>query len=140
MSCSLWKGNNTTYYYNMNFEKLKRFRHRHKKYAHVGAAVVILIHSYDKYESGHPYILFVIAGVVFLIIALLHPIIKKKSPWIDGVFFVIEGILSIIVAIEAFHVGKKALPVAYTLLAGFQFYMAIHKSRKATKNHKTIYQ
>lgn len=113
-------------------------REKRKRFAHIGAGVVILIHAYEKHESGHDsYIFFAIAGIVFLAIALLHSFIEKKAPWVDGVFFVIEGILSIIVAIDFFHAGKKALPISYLLLSIFQFFMAFRKSRKGIAKHKS---
>ena len=110
---------------------------KRKRFAHIGASIIILIHSHENYESGlHSYILFGIAGLIFLTIALLHPIIEKKVPWIDGFFFVIEGVLSIIVAIDFFHVGKKALPITFLFVAAFQFYMALKKSKKGIEHHK----
>ncbi len=72
-------------------------------------------------------------------IALLHPIIEKKALWVDGVFFIIEGILSIIVALDFFHLGKKALPLTYLFLAVFQFYMAFKKSKKGIEIHKSTH-
>ncbi len=121
----------------MILQRLSKNRDKRKRYAHIGAGVVILIHSYEKYESGHEsYLLFLFAGIIFLTIALLHPIIEKKAPWVDGVFFIIEGILSIIVALDFFHLGKKALPLTYLFLAGFQFYMAFKKSKKGIEVHK----
>jgi hypothetical protein len=111
-----------------------------KRVAHIGAAVVILIHAYEKFETGHgPWPVFAIAGLLFLSIALLHPVIEKKAPWVDGVFFVIEGILSLIVAYEFFHAGKKALPITYLLLAAFQFFMAFKKSKKGIEQHKATH-
>ena len=122
----------------MIFKRLLKNRDKRKRFAHIGAGVVILIHSYEKYESEHDsYLLFGIAGLVFLTIAILHPIIEKKAPWVDGVFFTIEGILSIIVAIDIFHLGKKALPLTYLLLAVFQFFMAFSKSKKGIEHHKS---
>ncbi|CAN5798421.1 hypothetical protein BH11BAC3_BH11BAC3_12040 [soil metagenome] len=115
-------------------------RDKRKRFAHIGAGIVILIHSYEKYESGHnSYIFFGIAGLVFLTIALLHPIIEKKAPWVDGVFLIIEGILSIIVAIDFFHLGKKALPLTYLFLASFQFFMAFKRAKKGIAHHKSIH-
>lgn len=112
-------------------------REKRKKFAHIGAGIVILIHAYEKYESGHgSYLLFGIAGLIFLLIAALHQKIEEKLPRVDGVFFVIEGILSLIVAYEFFHVGKKALPVTYVLLALFQFTMALRKGKKGIDAHK----
>ncbi len=115
-------------------------RDKRKRFAHIGAGIVILVHAYEKYDSGHgSYIFFGIAGLVFLTIALLHPVIEKKAPWVDGVFLIIEGILSIIVAIDFFHMGKKALPVTYLSVAGFQFFMAFRKARKGIEHHKSTH-
>ncbi|MBA4140225.1 MAG: hypothetical protein H0X70_06915 [Segetibacter sp.] len=114
-----------------------RNREKRKRIAHILAGIVILIHAYEKYEGGHnSYISFLVAGIIFLIIALFHPIIEKKAPWIDGVFFSIEAILSLIVAFDYFHVGKKALPIVYLLLGLFQFFIAFKKSRKGIQKHK----
>lgn len=113
-------------------------RDKRKQFAHVGAGIVILIHAYEKHEEGHgSYLFFAIAGLVFLLIAILHSRIEKIAPWIDGVFFVIEGILSLVVAYDFFHVGKKALPATYLLLAVFQFFMAFRKSKKGIESHNT---
>ena len=111
---------------------------KRRRFAHIGAGVVILIHSYEKYEGGHDsYKLFALAGLVFLSIAILHPVIEKKIPWVDGLFFLIEGILSIYVALDYFHLGKKALPTTYIILGLFQFFMAFRKSKKGIEHHKT---
>lgn len=116
--------------------RLFKNRDKRKRAAHIGAGIVILIHAYEKYESGHhTYLLFAIAGVVFLTIAWLHPVIEKKAQWVDGVFFVIEGILSVVVACEFFYAGKKALPATYLLLALFQFFMAVKRSKKGMEVH-----
>lgn len=110
---------------------------KRKRVAHIGAGIVILIHSYEKFEGGHDtYKLFLLAGIVFLSIAVFHPFIEKKAPWIDGVFFLIESVLSIIVALDYFHLGKKALPITYLFLALFQVFMAFKKSKKGIENHK----
>ena len=121
----------------MILRHLFKNRDKRKRFAHIGAGVVILIHSYEKYEGGHDtYKLFALAGLVFLSIAIFHPLIEKKAPWVDGVFFVIEGILSIIVAFDYFHLGKKTLPITYIFLGLFQFFMAFRKSKKGIENHK----
>jgi len=121
----------------MTLTHLFKNRDKRKRFAHIGAGIVILIHSYEKYEGGHEtYKLFALAGLVFLSIAFFHSLIEKKAPWIDGVFFVIEGILSIIVAFDYFHLGKKALPITYLFLAIFQFFMAFRKSKMGIEKHK----
>jgi len=124
----------------MILRPLIKNRDKRKKIAHIGAGIVILIHAYEKFESGHgSYLLFGVAGLIFLTIALFHHIIEKKAPWIDGLFFCIEGLLSIIVALEFFHAGKKALPITYLLLAVFQFYMALRKSKKGIAAHQSTH-
>ena len=122
----------------MILRHLFKNRDKRKRFAHIGAGIVILIHSYEKFQGGHDsYKLFALAGLVFLSIAFFHPVIEKKAPWVDGVFFLIEGILSIIVAFDYFHLGKKALPITYLLLGIFQFFMAFRKSKKGIELHKT---
>lgn len=124
----------------MVLQRLFKNKEKGKRFAHIAAGFVILIHSYEKFESGHnSYILFGIAGLLFIFIALLHPIIEKKAHWIDGVFFIIEGILSLIVAIDFFYLGKKALPSTYVLLAAFQFFMAFKISKKGIQVHKSTH-
>lgn len=116
---------------------LSKDPHKKRRFAHIGAGIVILIHAYEKYESGHGSpTLFAIAGIVFLLVAFFHPQLEKKAPWVDGVFFVIEGILSIAVAWNFFHMGKKALPITYLLLAIFQFVMAFRKGKKGIAHHE----
>lgn len=122
----------------MLLKYLSKNSDKRKRFAHIGAGIVILIHAYEKYESGHnSYKLFALAGIVFLSIAFFHPIIEKKIPWVDGLFFIIEGILSIIVAVDYFHLGKKALPITYVLLGIFQFFIAFRKGKKGIEHHKT---
>ncbi|HEX5024794.1 MAG TPA: hypothetical protein VFV68_05960 [Agriterribacter sp.] len=121
----------------MLLQKRSKNSNKRKRLAHIVAASVILIHAYEKYENGHSsYPWFGIAGLIFLFIALLHGVVEKKAPWIDGVFFTIEGILSIIIALDYFHLEKKALPYVYLFLAVFQFFMAFWKSKKGIERHK----
>jgi hypothetical protein len=110
-------------------------REKAKRVAHIIAGLTILIHSFSHYEEGHSsYLLFLIAGILFLSIAILHPIIEKKAPWVDGVFFAIEGILSLYVSYEFFHLGKKALPIIYLLVGITQFILSFKFATK-TKQH-----
>ncbi|MEO7044596.1 MAG: hypothetical protein ABI091_04765 [Ferruginibacter sp.] len=119
-------------------KRLYRNRNKVKRVIHIIPGLLILAHSYEQYDEGHrSFIFFGIAGIFFLTIALLHPIIEKKIPWVDGVFFIIEGILPIIIAIDYFKLGKKALPAAYLLVAVIQFIIAYLISRKAIAHLKT---
>ncbi|MEO6404057.1 MAG: hypothetical protein ABIY51_06120 [Ferruginibacter sp.] len=111
---------------------------KRKRVAHFAAGATILLHAYENYESGHhSFTLFAIAGTIFLVLALFHHLIEKKLPWIDGVFFVIEGILSLVVAFDMFSYGKKALPTTYILLGIFQFFMAVKKGKKGIHAHRS---
>jgi hypothetical protein len=121
----------------MIFKRLVKNREKAKRFAHIVAGFTILIHAYSHYEIGHhTYKLFLFAGLLFLTIAILHPVIEKIAPWIDGVFFAIEGILSLIVAFEFFHEGKKAIPFIYLIVGLFQILMAIKFSIKGIHQHK----
>lgn len=104
---------------------------------HIVFGFIILIHAWEKWEAGHgPFLFFLIAGLTFVTLAIFHPILEKKYPWIDGVFFVIEGVLSLAVSYDYYHMGKKGLPVAYIFAAILQFFVAIKKSRKGIAHHK----
>ena len=116
-------------------------KEKRKRVVHIVSGIIILIHAYEKWEAGHhSYAYFTIAGLIFLTVALLHPLIERRAPWVDGVFFVIEGILSLIVAADYFHMGKKALPYTYLLLAVFQFVVAFVRSRKGIRHHHATLQ
>ncbi len=130
------KLNDTQLHY-MIFKRLIKNREKAKRFAHIIAGLTILIHAYSHYEIGHQtYKLFLIAGIVFLTVAILHPIIEKKAPWIDGIFFAIEGILSIVIAYDFFHEGKKAIPFIYLAVGIVQLFLAIRFSIKGMNQHK----
>lgn len=113
-------------------------KEKRKRVAHFVAGITILTHAYENYEVGHPsYKVFAIASILVLLLAAFHTKIEKKLPWIDGVFFVIEGILSILVAVELFSFGKRALPIPYLLLGIFQFIIAFRKGRKGMMEHNS---
>ena len=108
-----------------------------KRIAHIIAGMVILVHSFEKYESGHgSWLFFAIAGLVFISIALLHHTIEQKAPWIDGVFFAIEGFLSLAIAYDYFHMGKKGLPITYLAAGIIQLAVAFMLSKKGINRHK----
>jgi hypothetical protein len=121
----------------MILDRLIKNKEKARRVAHITAGFVILIHAYEKFESHHgSYLFFGIFGIVFLAVAFFHHQLAQKFPWIDAVFFIIEAILSLIVAYEFFHAGKKALPFTYLLLACFQFFMAFRHGKKGIEKHK----
>lgn len=98
--------------------------------AHIVAGLVILIHAFERFSAGHgPYWLFASAGLVFILLAIFHHRLAQKFPWIDGVFFMIEGVLSLVIAYEYIHTGKKALPFVYGITGVFQIFLAFWKMR-----------
>jgi hypothetical protein len=120
----------------MILNRFKKNKEKIKRVAHISAGLVILIHAYEKYESGHgSFLFFLIFGLLFLSIAFFHHQLAKKYPWIDAVFLIIEAVLSLIVAYEFFHVGKKALPFVFLFLAFFQFFMAFKLGKKGIKDY-----
>lgn len=111
-------------------------REKRKRIAHVIAGVVILIHAFERYETGHgSYVFFLIAGLVFIGVAIMHPVLERKFHWVDAVFFMIESCLSFIIAYEYFEAGKKALPFCYLAVAIFQLVLAFIKSKKGAGEH-----
>jgi uncharacterized membrane protein HdeD (DUF308 family) len=125
----------------MTRRHLIKDKEKRKRVAHIAATAAILIHAYENYEAGHhSYLLFALAGIIIFVVALFHPVLEKKLPWIDGTTFIVEGILSLIIALDLFNFGKKALSICYLLLGIFQFYMAFRKGKKGLKKHRESHQ
>ena len=98
--------------------------------AHIASSVVVFIHAYAKYDEGHSsYIIFTIAGIMILSVAIFHSQLLKKFTKIDGVFFIIEGLLSLVMAYDYFHMEKKYLPFVYIAIAIMQFGLGIRKKK-----------
>jgi len=101
--------------------------------------LLILLHAYEKYSVGEPtYIYFAVSGLLFSLIALLHEKLAKNYPWIDGVFFGIEGLLSIVVAIDYFRMEKKALPYAYLLQPHYNSLPPLKNPREGSNGRSSI--
>lgn len=116
-----------------SMDKAER-REKRRRIGHIIAGFALLIHAYDHYEKGEGPWVYLIAGIVFLSIALFHHTLSKKFKWIDGVFYLIEAIALFYTAYGYFHHGKKALPFAY-LAAGIGFVIAsIIISRKKMRS------
>lgn len=120
----------------MSVREFFKNREKRRRIAHIIASCLIFFHAYERYEHGNDnYVFFIVGGVLFLLIALFHPIIEKKAPWIDGLFLTIEGLLSFVIAADFFHLGKKALPIAYICVGIFQILMAFRKGKKGIQKH-----
>jgi hypothetical protein len=114
----------------------KRNPEKKEKFAHILAGLIILVHAYEKFDLHHAsYIFFLIAGIVFLTVAILHHQLAHRFIYIDGVFFVIEGILYGIIAADYFHEGKKGLPWCYVFVAIMYGIAAVIRARKGKKKY-----
>lgn len=108
-----------------------------QKLGHILAAMIILVHAWEKYElHEQSWVFFAIAGIVFLAVALLHHRIAKVFTYVDGVFFLIEAALYMLIAIEYFHLGKKALPWAYVFATVCYCAAAVIKGKKGSRVHR----
>lgn len=115
----------------MNKEKLK-------KIPHIISGFMILLHSYERYEAGHgSFVVFLFAGVLFLTIAVFHSKLSRKFPLTDITFYIIESLLSFIIAYEYWSVGKVGLPIPYLIAGLFQIF-ASYKFIVRTKKNKPI--
>jgi hypothetical protein len=104
---------------------------KRKRFAHILAGMIILLHAYERFDTGHrSYIFFLLFGLVFLCVAFFHPILEKKFSRVDSTFFFIEGILSLIIMYEYIHAGKKGLPFTYGAAGLVQLAVAVFKSKK----------
>jgi hypothetical protein len=115
---------------------LRGNKEKRQQMAHILAGVIILVHAYEKYEmQERVYLVFLVAGVVFLAVALLHHKLAKIFPYVDGVFFVIEAMLYALIAAEYFELGKKGLPWAYVLATILYLVAAFIKGKKGKAKH-----
>lgn len=105
------------------------------KFPHLLAGFLILVHGYERFESGHStYIIFFICGLLFLAVALFHHTLTTKYPFVDVVFFFVEGILCFIISYEYFEQGKKGIPFAYALAGLLQWcaiFIFIRRKKKS---------
>lgn len=116
--------------------KRKVNKEKKEKLGHIIAAFIILVHAYEKYDLGESsYIFFLIAGMLFLSIALLHHHIVKRFPYTDGFFFVIEASLYVVVAADYFHRGKKRAAMCYIAMAIAYIIAAFIKGKKGKAMH-----
>ncbi len=120
-------------------EKIRKNREKRKKFAHILAGLIILINAFDRYQTSDPvYKYYALAGIVFLLVALVHARIEIKFPWMDSVFFVLEGIVSFVIAADFFQMGKKALPFCYVLAGIALIALAFIKAQKKEKNRDEL--
>jgi len=47
--------------------------------------IVVSFHGYERHEIDHSYPIFLLAGLLMPVLAVLYPLFKIEIPWIDGV-------------------------------------------------------
>lgn len=91
---------------------------KRRRIPHIISGIIIILHAYERYEEGHNnFFIFLIAGLIFLSVAIFHHSLVHKFPNIDFVFYAIEGLLAFIVAYEFIDKGEKLIPALY-IVAG----------------------
>jgi hypothetical protein len=108
-----------------------------KKLAHIFAGIIILVHAYEKYELDEgSWLIFLTAGIAFLLVAILHHRLVYIFPYVDGVFFFIEAILCAFIAVDYFVHGKKGLPWCYVIASAAYLFAAFIKGKKGKAIHQ----
>lgn len=93
-------------------------RQRLRRFAHFFSGLLILLHGFERYDSGHAmWPVFLLSGLIFMMLAFFHASLARIWSGIDGVSFVIEALLSFIIMVEFIQMGKRGLPFMY-LFAG----------------------
>lgn len=114
----------------------KRNPEKKEMLAHIIAGVIILVHAYEKFDlQESSYIFFLIAGIIFLCVAVFHHRLAHRFFYIDGIFFLIEASLYAIIAADYFHEGKKALPWCYVLVTIGYCFVAVIKAKKGKEKY-----
>jgi len=113
-------------------EKLKRI-------PHLISGFIILLHAYERYEEGyHNYVFFLVAGLVFLTVAIFHHPLAHKFKFIDVLFYSIEGALSFLIGWEYLEAGKKTLPYGFFIASLFQvmaIFIFVRRTKRKAKDH-----
>ncbi|MEO6149921.1 MAG: hypothetical protein ABIN95_08505 [Mucilaginibacter sp.] len=107
------------------------------KIAHLLAGGIILLHGVEKLDSNHTVsaLFFLIAGAVFLAVAIFHHKLVTRIRSADTIFSVIEGLLAVIVAIEFIQAHKQYIQYMYLFAAAAYFVQAVIAYRAPVKHH-----
>ena len=112
---------------------------KRKKWAHIIAGVVILLHGYEKLEKEESsYWIFFLFGIIFIMLAVFHKQLAQKIRWVDVIFYGIEALMLAVIAYDYWHHGKKGLPLAYSAAAIGYIVVAIvvfQRSKRAIAVH-----
>lgn len=98
----------------LSYERKQRL----SRFAHFLSGMLILVHGLDRYDAGRSlWPAFMGAGILIVLLAGFHARLARTWPGIDGVFFLIEALLSLAIMIEFMDAGKRGLPYMYLLAA-----------------------
>src|ERR1700761_4013036 len=89
------------------------------KFSHILAALILLVHGYEKYEDEHlsAALLFMACGLIFFCVALFHHRLQQKIRSVDAIFAFLEGVAALILVAEYWG-NKHYLQFAYLVVAG----------------------
>ena len=115
----------------MQLIKSKEARERLQTFGHIIAGVVVLLHGATEFEEyqvafGIFYILF---GIAFISLALMHRRLEHRFPDISTYFFFIEGLILFLTAFKYIHEHKQYLQYAY-FLSGIIYFVVGYLFRK----------
>ncbi len=115
----------------------KKTREKLRKVAHIVAALVILIHAFEKFEINEPvYPFYTVAGLLFLVVAIFHEQLQKVFRPVDSIFMIIEAGVYCLIAIEYFEKHKKALPWFYVVATVMYVIAAFIRSKKKKRRRR----
>ncbi len=121
----------------MDQNKKDKIKARLKKVIHPIAGMILLLHAYVSYDSGHAaWFYFAIAGIIFFCVAIFHHALEARFRFIDNVFFILEAIASFVIAYEYSHFHKNGLMSVYILAGVLQLVAVFIYSRKRLKASK----
>jgi uncharacterized membrane protein len=106
---------------------------KRNKFSHILAGLVILLHGYEKLDTGHiaSAIFFLVSGIIFLMIAVFHHKLVNHFKPVDAIFWFIEAVLAAIVSIDYFNEHKHYIQYAYILVATGYFIKSFILFKKA---------
>lgn len=121
----------------MDQNKKAKIKSRLKRLTHPIAGMILLLHAYASYDSGHSsWFYFAIAGIIFISVAIFHHALEARFRFVDNVFFVLEAIASFVIAYEYLHLHKKGLMSVYILAGLLQLLGIFIYSRNRLKSAK----
>lgn len=99
--------------------------------SHFITGFIALLTAFDNYGLQNPsYIIFAVLGLIVISLTIFKNKLSEKIPWIDSTFIFIDGIISLIIAVDYFLHGKKALPFTILFAGIMQISVGFYKLKK----------